>query len=51
MENAGYFDTRAAVAAHLSDETRLKMSADDIVMTCGAAGAINLILHKSFSDL
>lgn len=44
MENAGYFDTRLAVAAHLSEETNLKITADNIVMTCGAAGAINVIL-------
>jgi len=44
MENAGYLDTRAAVAAQLSKETGLKLAAGDIVMTCGAAGAINVIL-------
>jgi aspartate aminotransferase len=44
MENAGYFDTRAAVSSHLSKETSLKLTADDIVMTCGAAGAINVIM-------
>jgi aspartate aminotransferase len=42
MENAGYFDTRAAVAEHLFKETGIKFSANDIVMTCGAAGAINI---------
>jgi len=42
MENAGYYDTRAAVAEHLFKNTGIKFSANDIVMTCGAAGAINI---------
>ena len=44
MENAGYQETRAAVALQLSKETGLKLGANDIVMTCGAAGAINVVL-------
>ncbi len=44
MENAGYADTRAAVAAQLSKETSIKFTMNNIVMTCGAAGAINVIL-------
>jgi len=44
MENAGYLETRAAVALQLSKETGLKLAANDIVMTCGAAGAINVVL-------
>ncbi len=44
MENAGYADTRAAVASRLSHETGIKFSANDIIMTCGAAGAINVVL-------
>ncbi len=46
MENAGYFDTRAAVmtAQELTKETNLKLTAGDIVMTVGAAGAINVVL-------
>ena len=44
MENAGYLETRAAVASHLAKETNLKLTAGDIVMTCGAAGAMNVIL-------
>ena len=43
MENAGYADTRAAVAAQLSKETSIKFTMNNIVMTCGAAGAINVI--------
>jgi aspartate aminotransferase len=44
MENAGYPETRAAVAAQLSLETGIKFSMNDIVMTCGAAGALNVVL-------
>jgi aspartate aminotransferase len=44
MPNAGYPDTRAAVASHLSSVTGLGFSANDIVMTCGAAGALNVVL-------
>jgi aspartate aminotransferase len=44
MENAGYPETRAAVAAQLNKETGLTLTGDDIVMTVGAAGAINVVL-------
>ena len=44
MENAGYPETRAAVAAQLSQETGLKLTMKDIIMTCGAAGAMNVVL-------
>jgi len=46
MENAGYPETRAAVAAQLSKETGLSLAAGDIVMTVGAAGAINVVLKN-----
>ena len=44
MDNAGYPETRAAVAAQLSLETGIEFTMSDIVMTCGAAGALNVIL-------
>ncbi len=44
MENAGYAETREAVAAQLSFETGIKFTSSDIVMTCGAAAALNVIL-------
>jgi aspartate aminotransferase len=44
MENAGYAETRAAVAVQLSEETGLALTGGDIVMTVGAAGAINVVL-------
>jgi aspartate aminotransferase len=44
MENAGYPETRAAVAAQLSKETGLRLTEKDIIMAVGAAGAINVAL-------
>lgn len=44
MENAGYADTRAAVAKQLYKETGIKLTAGDVVMTCGASGAMNVVL-------
>ncbi len=45
MPNAGYPETRQAVADTLSGETGLTFGAGDIVMTCGAAGAANVVLR------
>lgn len=44
MENAGYPDTRAAVAAQLTRELGVKLTTDDVIMTTGAAGAMNVAL-------
>jgi len=44
MSNAGYDETRAAIASQLSLETDIKFTSNDIVMTCGAAGALNVVL-------
>ena len=44
MANAGYPETRAAVAAELSASREVELSAEQIVMTCGAGGALNIIL-------
>ncbi len=44
MPNAGYPETRNAVAAYLSKHNRQSFSPDDIVMTVGAGGALNVIL-------
>jgi len=44
MENAGYSETRAAVAVQFSLETGIKFSVNDIIMSCGAAGALNVVL-------
>ena len=44
MPNAGYVDTRSAVADYLSGVHKRKINQDHIVMTCGAGGALNVIL-------
>jgi aspartate aminotransferase len=44
MPNAGFPEARAAIARHLAERTGLPFSAPDILMTNGAAGAINTIL-------
>lgn len=44
MQNAGYTETRAAVAAQLALETGVEFTMGDIIMTCGAAGALNVVL-------
>ena len=46
MPNAGYVETRQAVADALSDETGLHYGADHIVMTVGAAAALNVVIHS-----
>jgi len=43
MPNAGYLETRQVVAHALSRDHGVPLSADHIVMTCGAAGALNVI--------
>ncbi len=44
MPNAGFEETREAVATYLRKEHDLPFSSEHIVMTCGAAGAINIAL-------
>jgi aspartate aminotransferase len=45
MPNAGYTETRAAVAAALAAETGLGYGPQHVVMTVGAGGALNVALH------
>jgi aspartate aminotransferase len=45
MENAGYGETRTAVAAQINKEAGTKFSDKEIVMTCGAAAALNVVLR------
>jgi len=44
MPNAGYPETRAAVAQALSHEAGLDIGSDHILMTVGAAGGLNVVL-------
>ncbi len=45
MPNAGFLDTRAAVAKSLRNDSGTPFTADEIIMTCGAAGALNVTLR------
>ena len=44
MPNAGYAETRKAVAEYLTKHNRQTFSQDDIVMTVGAGGGLNVVL-------
>ena len=44
MPNAGFLETRAAIAQELQRESGLDFTANEIIMTVGAAGAINVAL-------
>src|SRR6266568_1863254 len=44
MSNAGYDECRAAVAAHLAEASALPVTGAQVVMTCGASGALNVVL-------
>ncbi|MCX5882217.1 MAG: pyridoxal phosphate-dependent aminotransferase [Deltaproteobacteria bacterium] len=44
MPNTGYPEVRKAVADYLCSEQGVSISAAEIIMTCGAAGGLNVIL-------
>jgi aspartate aminotransferase len=44
MNNAGYAETRSAVAKVLADASGLPVQGGQVVMTCGAGGALNVVL-------
>jgi Aspartate/tyrosine/aromatic aminotransferase len=44
MPNAGYPETRQAIAQKINKTSGLKMDADHVIMSCGAGGALNVIL-------
>lgn len=45
MPNAGYPEIRAKLARHLSREQGVALSGSDCVLTCGAAGGLNVVMH------
>ncbi len=49
MPNAGYPETRQAIADMLAKDVGLPITKDHVLMSCGAAGAINVFL-KSILD-
>ena len=44
MPNTGYPFVRQSIAAYLSEEQKTAVSENDVIMTCGAAGGLNIIL-------
>lgn len=44
MPNAGYPDVRAKVAAHVAKQSGVPLEMKHIIMTCGAGGALNVVL-------
>jgi aspartate aminotransferase len=44
MPNAGYPFARRAAADYLSQEHGIEISEHEVIMTCGAAGALNVVL-------
>ena len=49
MANSGYPAVRDAIAGKISREHQVSLAGDSVVMTCGASGALNIIL-KTFLD-
>jgi aspartate aminotransferase len=49
MENAGYPETRSAFANHINRTSGTAFTLKEIVMTCGAAAALNVVLRTILS--
>ncbi|MBS1371565.1 MAG: pyridoxal phosphate-dependent aminotransferase [Lentisphaeria bacterium] len=49
MPNAGYPDLRGKLAAHLSREQNVELPGSNVIMTCGAAGGINVFFRAVLS--
>jgi aspartate aminotransferase len=44
MNNSGYIDVRQKVAQHLNLKHQVKLDESNVLMTCGAAGGLNVLL-------
>lgn len=44
MSNAGYPETRTSIAQKVSREQGIQVPMEGVIMTCGAAGALNMVL-------
>lgn len=44
MPNTGFPGVRQSIADYLSTEQQVPVTADEVVMTCGAAGGLNVVL-------
>jgi aspartate aminotransferase len=50
MPNAGYPDVRKKLGDHLTQIHNKNVTADNLIITCGAAGAINIILKSILNN-
>ncbi|HCG90970.1 MAG TPA: pyridoxal phosphate-dependent aminotransferase [Dehalococcoidia bacterium] len=46
MPNAGYIETREAIAKTINSDSGLSLTSQHLVMTCGAAAGLNVILKS-----
>jgi len=46
MPNNGYGFVREAIAARMSTEQQITVNPDDMLMTCGAAGGLNVVMKS-----
>ncbi|MEI6131932.1 MAG: pyridoxal phosphate-dependent aminotransferase [Bacillota bacterium] len=46
MSNAGYLETRKAIANSISNSHNIPITFENICMTCGAAGGLNVVLKS-----
>lgn len=46
MPNAGFLDVRQRVAEYASRQYEVRLDAQDVILTCGAGGAINIVLRS-----
>ena len=51
MNNAGYPEVREKIAKNLEKDSMVELSASNIVMTVGAAGALNVVLKSLLNPL
>ena len=50
MNNSGYEDVREGIAENINVKYNTKLNYENIVMTCGAAGGLNIILKSILED-
>jgi len=48
MPNPGYPSARASLAGHLAKEQAAPVEASDVILSCGAAGALNAFFRATF---
>ena len=44
MNNSGYEDVREKIAEYINSKNQINLTSENIIMTCGAAGGLNIIL-------